>query len=86
MNENTTIHTVSAPTQTFTPNNDPANPIDELTTKIEGMKTALKELFDEAAVMSRKVREVALSQRQKEREYQQAKRTLDRVRVATGAA
>ena len=86
MNENTTIHTVSAPTQTFTPNNDPANPIDELTTKIEAMKTALKEMFDEAAAMSRKVREVALSQRQKEREYQQAKRTLDRVRVATGAA
>ena len=86
MNENTITRTVSAPTQTFTPNNDPANPIDELTTKIEAMKTALKEMFDEAAAMSRKVREVALSQRQKEREYQQAKRTLDRVRVATGAA
>ena len=86
MNENTITRTVSAPTQTFTPNNDPVNPIDELTTKIEAMKTALKEMFDEAAAMSRKVREVALSQRQKEREYQQAKRTLDRVRVATGAA
>ena len=87
MNENPTItHTVSAPTQTFTPNNEPANPIDELTTKIEAMKTALKEMFDEAAAMSRKVREVALSQRQKEREYQQTKRTLERVRVATGAA
>ena len=85
MNEPTTIRTMSA-TQTFTPNNEPANPIDELTTKIEAMKTALKEMFDEAAAMSRKVREVALSQRQKEREYQQTKRTLERVRVATGAA
>ena len=86
MNEPTTIRTVSAPSQTFTPNNEPANPLDELTSKIEGMKTALKDMIEEVTAMSRKIREVSIAQRQKDREYNQTKRALDRVRVATGAA
>ena len=87
MNENPTIiHTVSAPVQTSAQNNEPANPLDELTANIEAMKGKLKTMFDESAALARKVREVALVQRQKEREYQQARRTLERVRVATGAA
>ena len=87
MNENPTIiHTVSAPVQTSAQNNEPANPLDELTANIEAMKVKLKTMFDESAALARKVREVAISQRQKEREYQQARRTLERVRVATGAA
>ena len=85
MNEPTTIRTVSA-TQTFTQNQEPANPLDELTSKIEGMKTALKDMIEEVTAMSRKIREVSIAQRQKDREYNQTKRTLDRVRVATGAA
>ena len=88
MNENTNItHTVSAPVQTSAQNHETAkelNPLDELTAKIEGMKAAIKEMFDEAAVISRKVREVALAQRQKEREYQQTKRTIERIRTASG--
>ena len=88
MNENTSItHTVSAPVQTSAQNHESAkelNPLDELTAKIEGMKVAIKEMFDEAAVISRKVREVALAQRQKEREYQQTKRTIERIRTASG--
>ncbi len=88
MNENTNItHTVSAPVQTSAQNHESAkelNPLDELTAKIEGMKVAIKEMFDEAAVISRKVREVALAQRQKEREYQQTKRTIERIRTASG--
>ena len=87
MNENTNItHTVSAPVQTYTPNHEPANPLDELTANIEAMKGKLKTMFDESAALARKVREVAISQRQKEREYQQAKRAIERIRVATGAA
>ena len=86
MNESTTIRTVSAPSQTFTPNNEPANPLDELTSKIEGMKNALKDMIEEVTAMSRKIREVSIAQRQKDREYNQTKRALDRVRVATGAA
>ena len=85
MNEPTTIRTVSA-MQTFTPNNEPANPLDELTSKIEGMKNALKDMIEEVTAMSRKIREVSIAQRQKDREYNQTKRALDRVRVATGAA
>ena len=75
--------------QTPTQNNEPEkelNPFDELTANIEAMKAKLKAMLDESAIIARKVREVAISQRQKEREYQQTKRTLERVRVATGAA
>ena len=84
---NTITHVVSAPAQTFTPNNEPAkelNPLDELTANIEAMKAKLKAMYDESSVMSRKVREVALAQRQKEREYVQTKRTIERIRTASG--
>ena len=85
MNENPTItHTVSASVQTFTPNNEPANPLDELTASIEAFKAKIKDMFDESAVMSRKVREVAIAQRQKERDYLQTKRTIERIRTASG--
>ena len=79
-------HTVSAPVQTSAQNNEPANPLDELTANIEAMKAKLKTMFDESTALARKVREVAISQRQKEREYQQTKRAIERIRVATGAA
>ena len=86
MNETNTItRTVSAPMQTSVHNNEPANPLDELTANIEAMKAKLRTMFDEAAAMSRKIREVAITQRQKDREYNQAKRTLNRVRVATAS-
>ena len=85
---NTITHVVSAASvQTFTPNNEPAkelNPLDELAATIEAMKARLKAMFDESSVMSRKVREVALAQRQKEREYVQTKRTIERIRTASG--
>ncbi len=87
MNESPTItHTVSTPMRTSAQNQEPANPLDELTAKIETMKSALKEMIDEATAMGRTIREVAISQRQKDREYNQTKRALERVRVATGAA
>ena len=85
--ENTTPHAVSAPMQTFTPNQEPEkelNPLDELLANIEDMKAKSKALFDDSAAMVRKVREVALAQRQKEREYQQTKRTIERIRTASG--
>lgn len=85
---NTITHTVSATNvQTFTPNQETAkelNPLDELTANIEAMKAKLKAMYDESAVMSRKVREVAIAQRQKEREYVQTKRTIERIRTASG--
>ena len=84
MIDTNTIHTVSAPVQTSVQNNEPANPLDELTANIEAMKAKLKSMYDEAATMSRKVREVAIAQRQKEREYIQTKRTIERIRTASG--
>ena len=88
MNESPTItNVVSAPAQTFTTNQEPAkeqNPINELLANIEDMKAKIKVMFDDSAAMVRKVREVALAQRQKEREYQQTKRTIERIRTASG--
>ena len=88
MNESPNItHTVSAPVQTYTSPQEPAkelNPLDELTANIEAMKAKLKAMYDESAVMSRKVREVAIAQRQKERDYLQTKRTIERIRTASG--
>ena len=87
MNESPTIaHTVSTPVRTTAQNLEPANPLDELIASIEAFKAKIKDMFDESTAMSRKVREVAISQRQKEREYNQTKRALERVRVVTGAA
>jgi len=85
MIDTNTIHTVSAPAQTSAQNHEPElNPLDELMANIEAMKAKLKAMFDESAAMSRKVREVALAQRQKEREYVQTKRTIERIRTASG--
>ena len=85
MIDTNTIHTVSAPVQTSAQNHEPElNPLDELAATIETMKAKLKAMFDESAAMSRKVREVALAQRQKEREYVQTKRTIERIRTASG--
>ena len=89
METNNITHTVSAPVQTYTSNHEPAKTlpsIEELIAGIESFKATLKTLNDESSVMSRRIREFALAQRQKEREYKQTKRTLDRVRVASGAA
>ena len=85
MIDTNTIHTVSAPVQTVAPHHEPEqNPLDELAATIAAMKAKLKAMFDESAAMSRKVREVALAQRQKEREYVQTKRTIERIRTASG--
>ena len=85
MIDTNSIHTVSAPVQTVAQNHEPElNPLDELAATIEAMKGKLKAMFDESAAMSRKVREVALAQRQKEREYVQTKRTIERIRTASG--
>lgn len=82
---NTITHTVSAPVQTVALNHEPEpNPLDELAATIETMKAKLKAMFDESSTMSRKVREVAIAQRQKEREYVQTKRTIERIRTASG--
>ena len=84
---NTITHVVSAPVQTFTPNNKPEpklNPMDELTVSIEAFMAKLKDMQEEAATLCRRSREVSISQKQKEREYAQTKKTIEKIRVASG--
>ena len=84
---NTIIHTVSAPAQTFTPNNKPEpalSPMDELTINIEAFKAKLKNMLEEATTLSRRSREVSIAQKQKEREYAQTKKTIEKIRLASG--
>ena len=58
------------------------NPLEELGTAIEDFKLKIKAMFDESNVLSRKVKEVALIQRQKERDFIQARKAIERIRMA----
>jgi len=79
---NTTI--VSAPVQTVARNNETieSSPMEELTASIEEFKLKLKAISDESNALSRKVREVALAQKQKERDFVLARRAIERIRMA----
>ena len=74
----------AANVQTITQNNEPANPLDELTASIEAFKAKLKDMLEEVASLSRRSREVSIAQKQKEREYAQTKKTIEKIRVASG--
>ena len=58
------------------------NPFDDLAAAIDDFKARLRAMFDESTVLSRKVKEVALANKQKERDFVQAKRALERIRMA----
>ena len=60
----------------------PTNPLDDLAAAIDDFKTRLRAMFEESTVLSRKVKEVALANKQKERDFVQAKRVLERIRMA----
>ena len=60
------------------------NPLDELSVSIEAFKQKLKASFDEVAALARKVKEAQITQRQKERDFVQARRVLERIRMASG--
>ena len=67
----------------------PINPLDELASAVDEFKTRIRAMFDESALLSRKVKEVALVQKQKEREHRekerefvQARRAIERIRMA----
>lgn len=87
MNETPTITpVVSAPVQTFTPNRKPEarqSPIDELISIVDEFKAKLKTMTEESAVISRKAREIAIDQKQKNREYAQTKKTIERIQRDT---
>ena len=73
---------VSAP-QTVDQNQEPeTNPLDELAISIEAFKLKIKAISDEAAQLARKVKEVQIAQKQKEREFVQARRAIERIKMA----
>ena len=84
MNENS-IPNVTAPlppaAKTINPE-VPTNPLDDLAAAIDDFKARLRAMFDESTLLSGKVKEVALANKQKERDFVQAKRTLERIRMA----
>ena len=49
---------------------------------VEEFRGKLKLLLDESGVLIRKVKEVALVQKQKERDFIQARRAIERIRMA----
>ena len=58
------------------------NPLEELGNSIEAFKLKQKVAFDDLAMLSRKVKEVQIQQRQKERDFIQARRAIERIRMA----
>ena len=58
------------------------NPLDELNANVEEFRGKLKLLLDESGVLIRKVKEVALVQKQKERDFIQARCAIERIRMA----
>ena len=85
--ENTETKVVSAPMQMVTPKQEPEtapNPLDDLSVAIEAFKAKMKASFDEVAALARKVKEVQIAQKQKERDFIQAKRAIERIRIASG--
>ena len=78
---------VSASAQTAVPKQEPEtalNPLDDLSVAIEAFKVKMKASFDEVAALARKVKEAQIAQRQKERDFIQAKRAIERIRMASG--
>ena len=72
-----------------TPEPAVVNPLDELAAAVEEFKSRIRAIFDESTILSRKVKEVALVQKQKEREHKekerefvQARRAIERIRMA----
>ena len=84
--ENTEMKVVPAPVQAVAPKQEPENlnPLDELSAAIEAFKAKMKASFEEVAALARKVKEVQIAQKQKERDFIQAKRAIERIRMVSG--
>ena len=83
---NESISNVVAPMQpvapTITPDSTPVNPLDDLASAVDDFKSRIKAMFDESTLLARKVKEAAIVQKQKEREFIQARRAIERIRMA----
>ena len=85
--ENTEMKVVPAPVQAVAQKIEPEtnlNPLDDLSASIEAFKLKLKASVEEVAALARKVKEVQIAQKQKERDFIQAKRAIERIRMVSG--
>ena len=83
--ETNEMRVVSVPVQTAAPKQEiEANPLEELNSAIESFRLKLRIAWDESNLLSRKVKEVQLAQKQKERDFIQAKRAIERIRMVSG--
>ena len=58
------------------------DPMEELNHGIDELRGRLKLLLDETGVLTRKVKEALLRQKQKERDFILAKRAIERIKMA----
>ena len=85
--KNNGMKVVSAPMQTVAPKQETEtnlNPLDDLGVAIEAFKVKMKASFDEVAALARKVKDAQIAQKQKERDFIQAKRAIERIRMVSG--
>ena len=84
--ENNEMRVVSAPVRTVVRNPEPVpeavDPMEELNHGIDELRGRLKLLLDETGVLTRKVKEAVLKQKQKERDFILAKRAIERIKMA----
>ena len=64
------------------PANEAFDPMEELNHGIDELRGKLKLLLDETGVLTRKVKEAVLKQKQKERDFILAKRAIERIKMA----
>ena len=62
--------------------NETLDPLEELNHGIDELRGKLKLLLDETGVLTRKVAEAVLRQKQKERDFILARRAIERIKMA----
>ena len=81
--ENKEMKVVSVPVQAAAPKQEPeANPMEELNSAVESFRLKLRIAWDESNILARKVKELQITQKQKERDFILAKRAIERIKMA----
>lgn len=71
--------------QDTVPKQEPeTSPMEELNSAIESFRLRLRIAWDESTILARKVKDVQIAQKQKERDFIQAKRAIKRIRMVSG--
>ena len=81
--KNKEMKAVSVPVQTVAGTEaETIDPMEELNHGIDELRGKLKLLLDETGVLTRKIKEAVLKQKQKERDFILAKRAIERIKMA----